>query len=290
MEWRRFFVLLAALVCAGVVGCASWDTPPTEAKRLPQPRLTPDAVVLEISFIRLPTAQVAVEEAIWKQADELHLPAELRRQMAENGFRCGVLGEPLPAELRQLLAATPDIEEAVAEAPDPSRPQRSMHRRIHCRTGKRSEVIASKQFDSLALLTHHQGAVRGGLYEAAQCLFELKPYPRGDGRVEIGLTPEIQHGAPKQQWVSQQNSLVQRVGREQLRLEWLQQQTALAPGQVLMLGATPEPRGVGEHFFVESTGGQTERLTLLIRVAQTQHDDLFAPDLIAEPIVTPAEQ
>jgi len=63
----------------------------------------------------------------------------------------------------------------------------------------------------------------------------------------------------------------------------------LAPGNVLMISGTPDVKGCGSSFFTETDSGTTYRRILLVRLAVTQYDDLFAPDQIVKPLATPGE-
>jgi hypothetical protein len=67
---------------------------------LPPVKLAPDAVVLDTAFVRLPIKDQSAYDEIWQAADELALPAELRRTLALNGLRVGRFGQQLPARLR----------------------------------------------------------------------------------------------------------------------------------------------------------------------------------------------
>ncbi len=69
---------------------------------LPLPKLAPDSVVLEVTFIRIPEEQVDFEDRFWPEADEAALNAELRRRMAANGFRGGMVGTPPPPALQEV--------------------------------------------------------------------------------------------------------------------------------------------------------------------------------------------
>ena len=42
------------------------------------------------------------------------------------------------------------------------------------------------------------------------------------------------------------------------------------------------PGSLGHYFFTEQTKGAMEQKLLLIRVAQTQHNDVFGEELVAE--------
>ena len=55
----------------------------------------------------------------------------------------------------------------------------------------------------------------------------------------------------------------------------------LPPGAMLVLGSlSSRPGSLGHHFFTENDGRLEQKL-LVVRLAQTQHDDLFDP---AEPL------
>jgi hypothetical protein len=281
---------LFAALCLAAGGCARLATQSEKPAELPPPRMSADSVVLELAFAHLPAADEAGYDEIWQAADEQHFPSELRTELAANGLRVGIVSQNLPPRLRQLLddapltltdrsedVTTSDVE--VQRAP----------RRIQCRTGHRAKVVVSKTHPSLPLLMQEQGYVRGHLLEQAQCLFALKPYPQGDGRVKLDLTPEVEHGQLKTQWVGSEGSLMQRTGRDKLVFDRLRLEGKLTPGQVLVISTTPQVKGLGEHFFSETAAGRVERTLLLVRVAQTQYDDLFAPEQVVTPLATPAE-
>jgi hypothetical protein len=280
------------LACALLVasGCSQWQTQPEVPSQLPPARMSPDSVVLELAFVRLPANDRAAHDQIWSEADELHFPPELRRELAANGLRVGILGQELPTELRAALDAAASEQEERAEDIDTSDTQTSRgQRRLSCRTGRRAKIVVSKTHPSLAFLTQNDGSVSGSVLENAQCLLALKPYPQGDGRVRLDLTPEIEHGELQNRWAQQDGSLMQRIGRDRVVLDRLRTVATLSAGQVLLLSTTPDVKGLGEHFFSETAAGRVERTLVLVRVAQTQWDDLFAPGQITAPLATPTE-
>ncbi len=286
---RRRFLVTAALL-AGAGGCATWNSQPEDPSQLPPARMSPDSVVLEIAFVRLAVSDASAYGAIWSEVDEQHFDPQLRRQLAANGLRVGVLGQQLPTELRAALeAAATQPEERGEDVGTSDTEIDRVPRRRSCRHGSRHKIVVSKTHPTLAFLTQEDGAVRGNVLENAQCLLALKPYPQGDGRVRLDLTPEVEHGEVRTEWAEQAGALMQRIGRERLVLDRLRFVATLSPGQVLVVSTTPDIKGVGEHFFSETAAGRVERTLLLIRVAQTQWDDVFAPDQIPAPLATPAE-
>ena len=288
LQFPRRSLLAAA---AGLIaGCAQWNKQPQEPSRLPAARMSPDSVVIELAFVRLPASDKAAHDAIWNQADEQHFAPELRRELAANGLRVGVLGQQLPTELRAALDAAANLREERVEDTDTNDTQTDRsQRRISCRTGRRAKIVVSKTYPSLAFLTQEEGAVRGNVLENAQCLLALRPYPQGDGRVRLDLTPEVEHGELKTRFAAQDGTMMHRVGRERVVQDRLRIAATVAAGQVLVISTTPDIKGLGEHFFSETAGGQVERTLLLIRVAQTQWDDLFAPEQLTAPLATPTE-
>jgi hypothetical protein len=273
-----------------VVGCSQWQTLPEEPSQLPPARMSPDSVVLELAFVRLRASDVRAYDQIWSEADELHFSPELRRELAANGLRVGILGQQLPTELRSALDAAAGEQEERAEDTDTSDTQTSRgQRRLACRTGRRAKIVVSKLHPTLAFLTQADGAVSGSVLENAQCLLALKTYPQGDGRVRLDITPEIEHGDLKNKWSQQDGSLMQRIGRDRVVLDRLRTVATMSAGQVLVLSTTPDVKGLGEHFYSETAAGRVERTLVLIRVAQTQWDDLFAPGQMSAPLATPTE-
>ena len=281
--------LLAGLLLLPAAGCAQWvQSKSTEANKLPTPPLPPDSVVLEIAFARLPLADMAAYEEIWQQTDEQAFATDLRRAWSANGLRCGILGSQLPPKLRQILNADANSLQTQAEIALESQGEASRgNRRVQCRSGRRAKLVTSKSFDQMALLTHDGGTVRGWSLTQAQCLFGMKVYPLGDADARLNLVPEVEHGEMKTQYVGRDGAVMPELSRERIVLDKLLLDATLSPGHVLLISTTPEVKGLGKHFFVEQTANAEVRQLLLIRLAVSQHDDLFAPDQMAAPLATP---
>ena len=288
---RQLLATLPAWAAAVVAGCAPFKVPDDIPTRiLPTARMSPDSVILEVGYAQMPLTDSAAYEEVWQQADEQALALELRQELARNGLRCGVLGKRIPEKIRALMDQKATAIDKRSEDLDVGQVEVDRQtRRMQCRAARRVKVLCSKSYPQLSLLTRDGGAVRGRQLEQAQCLFGLKPYPQNDGRVQIDLMPEVEHGELKQQWVSGEGSLMQRVGRDKVTFEAMRISLSLAPGQMIAVSAVEQPIGLGEHFFVESVGGTPQRSLLFVRLAHTQHDELFAPELSALPLATPGE-
>ena len=277
------------LLAAG--GCARWITVPAEEpSQLPPIKAAPDAVMLDVAFVKQAAADLEEYDAIWAAADEQGLPIDLRRELESNGFRAGVFGQELPPKLRELVERpATDVQVHGQEADSAHGEVGGNRQHLQLRTGVWKKIYASPTHPYLAVLLHEGGSVHGHQLTAAQCLFGLKSYPKGDGRVKLDLTPEIEHGELKARFIRSEAQLVQNIGRDRLPLEQLRIEAVLSPGQWLLLSTTRAAKGLGENFFIQSPSGAQQRTLLLVRVAQTQLDDLFAPEHAASPLATPGD-
>ncbi len=256
---------------------------------LPPAKMSRDTVVCEIAFVRQPIGESERDEELWLHVDEQSLPTALRRRMADNGMRAGKLGTQLSAPVRQLLDAGVTPLEQQDESSLGENEFSYRHRHMHLRSGRKGKVISSKSFDSLAVLMHEEGSFRGLSLTKAQCLFGMRVLPQGDSRARIELTPEIEHGDLNHQWVGEEGTLVQQLQKNHATFDNLRVETILSPGETLLLGGTTEIKGLGEHFFSETSGNGKQRRYLLIRLAQTQLDDLFDDRPIPQPLATPGD-
>ena len=278
------------LLLTGMAGCARWSTELDEDNMLPIPRMSPDSVVLEVAFVPVSGEELDLEGELWKFVDEQQLRIELRRRLLRNGFRAGVLGTQLPTAIQQLVDAQPDVVQSLAQATGDSEaalPARNQRRQL--RAGRRAQIVSSPTIhESLAALYRDEdGTIRGETFTQAQCMFGLISRPLGDGRVQLEVTPEVQHGQPRQGWVGHEGAFRWDAERQRRVFDELRIEATLSPGQTLVLSTTQDAVGLGGQFFGAATRRTGGRL-LLIRLAQTQFDDLFAPDRMVAPLATPA--
>lgn len=287
----RIGILLVPVGIILVAGCAQWSTPPaTELTKLPLPKLAPDSVVLEVTFIRIPEERVDFEARFWPEADEAALSAELRRRMAANGFRGGVLGSPPPAALQELLDQQPvtDLGDGSTRIEAGAEITVRTHR-LRSRSGHLSKIVVrdTPVPKLAALLYDESGRVRGESLEQAQCYYCITSHPQGDGQVRIELVPTIEHGQARSRFKGQQGAwTVDNVSRPSRIYDDLKIDTVLSPGQSVVIGSNESHRGLGEQFFAADTEEQEPRLLLIVRVQQTQLDDRFMQEDVLEPVTT----
>ena len=70
------------------------------------------------------------------------------------------------------------------------------------------------------------------------------------------------------------------VGRQKRAFDELKLTAVMSPGAMLLLGSQPNRQGnLGNYFFLESDNrdDRPDRKMILMRLCQTQHDDLVSP-------------
>ena len=243
--------------------------------------MSPDSVVLDIFFVRLPEDDPDFDTRLWEQLDEQSMKPEYRYSLLTNGIRAGrsdgMISGPI-AELLQLdnkqvsdgdLASMP--LEAISEKSG------LMHRHLQLRFGHRGEIVATEQYDQLPLVTvDDSGRISGKTFCKAQPVFEIFAKSVPDGRVELSLTPEIQFGQSRQRWGSTHGIMRLETGRDSKKFTEQQIISTLSAGEMLVISdMTTRPGSLGHYFFHEpDETGDPGRKLLIIRLSQTQHDDI----------------
>ncbi len=230
------------------------------------------------------------ERDFWQAVDEQVLPVELRMELGRNGFRAGVLRGTLPEDLRRRL----DEQQASAREIDPENAPDSLGgsvQRLQSRSGKRSKLLMGEPFESLSILTPESGRLSGRTFQAAQCLLSVKTYTRGDGGADLEITPEVEHGESRQRWLGQSHEGTYRLdaNRDRWQLDRLRCRFTLSPGQSLVLSCTDPPQGAGASFFARDQRESGTRRVVLVRLAQTQVDELFTERPASAALTTPLE-
>jgi hypothetical protein len=279
---RISFVLFA--LCGS--GCALFNpvVSPTTGKILQPTLMPPGTVALEVFSIGIPPDNPNLAEQIWKEVDEQDFPVDVRRQLEKNGFRAGTLAGQIPPALSQLLdlkgqpIAGGDVQRV--NIADLATPARVTTQHIQTHAGQRYEIAASSILDRMPILANEGGEIHGLTYEQAQGIFAMHVTPQPDGRVEIELIPEVHHGQAKQHYVGDQSIFRIETGRPKRAFDELKLTATLGPGAMLLLGSQTARQGsLGHYFFLENNGrdDRFDQKLVLIRLSQTQHNDLVSP-------------
>jgi hypothetical protein len=244
--------------------------------------MSPQSMAIEVLIARCPMGDPKANCDLWSDVDEQQFSTDVRLRWSRNGLRVGVVGSQLPGPLAKIL----DIQDAKIPTSDeienaPVRldeDARVVRRHMQVRSGQRSEIITSEIYPELPVLVSEGDQLTGQTYHQAQGMVAVRALAERDGRVRLELTPELHYGQPRQRWVGQQGMLRMEHGRERLALDSMAGSAVLAPGQMLVMTSLPgRSASVGHHFFAEKRDGKEEQKLLIVRVVQTQHDDLVAP-------------
>ena len=250
--------------------------------------MSPDSVALEIFSIRLPPDDSELNNKVWQEVDEQHFPADLRQRLTKNGFRVGIVGEQVPVPLAKLMElkeqpANVGAPQQVTAAQLETTPRVTL-RHLQTRAGQRSEIITSSVYEHLPVLVAESGELRGQTYGQAQGMLAVIASPQPDGQVRLELVPELHHDQSRQHWVGDQAIWRLEAGRPKRSFDDMKLSALLTPGSMLLLGTQPRrPGSLGHYFFTEESGheGRSEQKLILIRLCQTQHDDLVTPPPLA---------
>jgi hypothetical protein len=274
---RSGWLVLAAV--ALTFGCTPIRPPSGKSPLLPA-QMSPDSVVLDIFFVRFPLGDPEINGPFWSEIDEQHFPAELRRKLLENGFRAGLVGDRLPEKLAQLLELSDrpigNVLEQKRQLNEVNVEPRVVQRHLQLRAHQRSEIVASEVYPELPVFTCESGLVSGRSYPNAHGILATKFQPRAGNRVWLELVPELQYGEVQQRYVNSCGVVRVEAGQPRHTFDDLTMAATLAPGNMIVVSGLPDrPGSIGYHFFTHETSGKLQQTLMLLRLSQTQHDDLF---------------
>ncbi|MEX2317068.1 MAG: hypothetical protein WD669_07945 [Pirellulales bacterium] len=290
MCFRQVTVLLFLLaVAAG--GCRLFDEQAIVQGRslLPPARQSPDSVALEMMWVRLPAGDPLVSDAAWQDIDETPIDSAVRRELANNGFRAGVIRGALPDALARALdghtAATDDTSDNAS--PDGSNTAIDLvnepivrGRRKQLRRHERWEIQASDVYPSMPLLTTNGRELGGRTYSDGQAIYALGVDPQPDRTVLTELTPELHYGQSRLRFTGGEEGVLRSMPmRDREVFDRMRLTVRLAPGEILVLMSMPNAGcRLGEYFHtVDSPQGRQQKL-ILLRLVQVPPSDTFAAE------------
>jgi hypothetical protein len=86
----------------------------------------------------------------------------------------------------------------------------------------------------------------------------------------------------RNQYVGGDQTFMLQAGRDTHEFDDLRIECLLSPGQTLAITKTLDAKGLGGHFFAADAAASSIGSMMLIRLAQTQLDDLFSSDLATQ--------
>lgn len=265
----------AVWMALSTAGCQLFETPDAAEKfekMLQTATPARESVYMEILLVLVPEERLDALEAVWLQADEQIVDAAVRRELARNGLRAGVIGPAPPDGLAELLQtdASPKVDESGWQSIPLDKDSTITGHRKQLRPHTRMEITAPAVYDELPLFIGTDSGVTGNDYKDAQGIYALQWSPLPQGRIEVELTPELQHGRYRRQYSPGEGNLLQvQMDKSREIFEKLRLRVPLSAGQMLLVSGDLQGSGsLGHHMHtLPTTDGPQHRL-VLIRLAQ----------------------
>jgi hypothetical protein len=277
---RRCFLL--GLVASTASGCAHW----LPSRKEPEPRkstilsqeLAPDTVGIESILLRLSSVESQQMPDLWAYADEQVIAPEPRMLLDRNGLRAGKFSGQIPAIVQAWVAQNATrIEQDPMEQAGVVADVSSFSQLWRCRPDQRKVLTVRNLPKETVTLFYNEEGFRGGQFPAPHFLFSLYAKPNGPQSAQVLLRPELEFGQTRRSVVAKDSAIRTEERRETLRWESLSLMLNMQRGDCLMITATAEPRGIGEHFFrTRSKEGEIQDVILLVRVAELNAPDEFS--------------
>lgn len=293
--------IYAALLLCLLPGCANWAsifrtqvTDSGQSQLLQKSPMSDDSVVLEISIINIPSNRFDLIQQLYSTLDTTRIDLEQRKTWDRNGLRVAVGGNSIPLEFEELLS-----HEVEAEESDENRDETKLapRRRLQARSGKSFRIATRSVLPELTWFSTSQDGYRhGGSKSAAQPEFEVRSFAKGDGSVKLIVYPEIMFGEPKQVVTTSNASFRYEMKRDSISFPDLRLETQIQLGESLFLSAAgwdhsdatdmDRTQGMGRAFFQNEQG---DLKLVVIRLAQSQKDDLFDNSQNSQPLESVTE-
>jgi len=232
---------------------------------------------MEVLFVRRGEDRGAEVESLWGDVDEQAIDPAVRRRLAANGLRAGILRgglpEPLVADAEPPLSSADDPAPA-SPAADANPPV--VRRVLRLLPGRESEVVGLKAAPNLVVMEADDDGLHGASYADALPHFSLRAWPAADGRVRVELVPVIRHGPVERSWVGEDGAFKVETGQRRRLLETLRWEAMVPPDAMLVVGASGDAgTTVGDALFRPHVGGGREWRLLAMRPLDPAVDPMF---------------
>jgi hypothetical protein len=284
--YARIIAHVALMLLCGI-SCGCWwkkKEPALPDNPFPLARLGSDTVVLELGVLRVTEGDREQLDTAWRHLDSQHIPFHVRKLLDENGFRTGLSGSQLPNGFLELMEPDPirvaELNEYQLQLYEngylkPEKKQ-EIHQRIQNRAGQSYSVPISKVEQQISWVVKTEKGQTPGQVDQAMPFFAITTYPNGNGTVSVVITPEIQYGQMKNRISSHQNQAIYREAKQSLTFDDLAINATLRPGETIMITSNSNASALGRAMFQSLDAASGEQRILMIRLAHSQHDDLFS--------------
>jgi hypothetical protein len=246
--------VLLALLTAGCLPARQGNDTSTVAHRFPDP--AGDMVGIDVAIVERPAGNYYLNRTLWELADEQTVELERKPALDDNGFRAGVIGGLLPADLMALLTSH-------RSCADPHR--------IQLRAGNSTPLNLGPEHAqcNFTLFTGDRGTPVA--LNNARCLLQVEPEPVEGGRTKLRFTPVVKHGTPNREprvvhdasgeyrWDME----VQQSTETYSSLSW---EITVAPEEYIVVGTRLDrDESLGQLFFLDTESATPTQRLLVIR-------------------------
>jgi hypothetical protein len=280
------FAVVSLLVCA-ISGCQLFlhDSASRGKSPLHPAQPSPDSVTMEIIWARYPADDPQLNSVVWQDVDETQVSPAVRCELANNGFRAGVISGTLPDAIARALDRGKSHQDASQLRSDEQTIDLAVEPVVHgrlqqLRRNQRSEIQASEVYPSLPLLVNEGRELGGRTYHEAQAIYALRVDPQPDRTAVIELTPELHYGPPKWRLTRGEDEtgiFRQAQVRDHDVFHQLRMSVKLAPGELLVLMGLPDAGSrLGKYFHTTTSADGPQQKLILIRLADVPPGTAFA--------------
>jgi hypothetical protein len=247
--------VLIALLATGCLPARQSSDTSSVARRFPD-NASADTVRIDFAFIERPPGDYYLNRTLWDLADEQAVGLEHKSALDDNGFRIGVIGGLLPADLLALLTSN-------RSCVDPHR--------VQLRAGGSTPIALGPEHACCTFTLHADGEGVPVKLDNAQCLLQVEPVPADGGRTTLRFTPVVKHGAAKREprvvrevsgeyrWDME----VQQAAESYGSLSW---EVTVAPGEYVVIGTRLDrDETPGQMFFLDTESAKPKQRLLVIR-------------------------
>ncbi len=222
--------------------------------------IEPRKCMLRVAILDRSLGDPAINQAVWKVADEQAVSPEMRRALQVNGLKIGAITGELPPQLESVLHAPPPhkVEPAIFLLDD----------------GDPTLISISEPLEQVSLLVNRDNRPYGKDYHKASGYFRVTATHDGTSSVALRFTPEIRHGPVQRSfqpltepspYAPQQFKIND--GQQVDTLGDLSATLTLEPGQCAVIGCRPEQkRSLGAFLFTQGEANAEQRRQKLIMV------------------------
>lgn len=287
---RLVAMLVVASASAACAGCAALGLPQAAGflrarhdtnAATPRPA-TLETLALERVLVRHDRSDGGLDDRLWTFVDEQALDDGLRRRLAANGLRAGVVTGHLPSDLESLFQPTG------AGADQSATGLGTTAQILQLPAGRPGEIVAAAGIPELVLLEAQAAGIQGGTFRDCSALVTVRAWPAADGRVRLEVVPELKHGPLQRTWIGEEGMFRLETGQARQRFDRLRIVTTLPRDAMLVIGCTDDSAAtLGDALFRDRSAGDVAgRQLLAIRPRLGGDDPLFT----AEPLPAAAEE